>query len=227
MTGPPSAERGTTSGLPAHRTPQSVGEEIANSASHAIGFVAAFVGTPYLVRAALRRGDPTGVVAVSIFAATLLLLYLASTLYHAVRPGRAKRVFRILDHGAVYLLIAGTYTPFTLISLHGVWGWSLFGVVWGLAALGIVLTATGAMRHPQASTILFLAMGWLIVVAIRPLWLHLPLDGFIWLVAGGLAYTVGVGFLTAPRLRYGHFIWHLLVLVGSTCHYIAVLRYAA
>ena len=195
--------------------------------SHGVGFVAALIATPFLVRTALRHGNPTGVVAVSIFAATLVLLYLASTLYHAVRAGRAKRIFRVLDHGAVYLLIAGTYTPFTLISLHGVWGWSLFGVVWGLAAIGIVLTATGALQHPQASTALFLAMGWLIVVAIRPLWLHLPLDGFIWLVAGGLAYTVGVGFLTATRLRYGHFIWHLLVLVGSTCHFIAVLRYAA
>lgn len=208
--------------------PQSLGEEIANSVSHGIGFVAALIGTPFLVRAALRRGDPTGVVAVSVFAATLVLLYLASTLYHAVREGRAKHAFRVLDHGAAYLLIAGTYTPFTLVSLHGVWGWALFGVVWALAILGIALTATGAMRHPQASTALFLGMGWLIVIAIRPLWLHLPLDGFIWLVAGGIAYTIGVGFLAMDRrIRYGHFVWHLLVLVGSSCHYIAVLRYAA
>lgn len=196
--------------------------------SHGFGFVAALMATPSLVRAALRRGDPTGVVAVSVFAATLVFLYLASTLYHAVREGRAKRAFRVLDHGAAYLLIAGTYTPFTLVSLHGAWGWTLFAVVWVLAILGIVLTAVGALRHPQASTALFLGMGWLIVVAIRPLWLHLPLDGFIWLVAGGMAYTIGVGFLAMDRrIRYGHFVWHLLVLVGSACHYIAVLRYAA
>ncbi|MGB7212368.1 MAG: hemolysin III family protein [Gemmatimonadales bacterium] len=213
--------------LPTHTTPQTLGEEIANSVSHGIGFVLALVGAPWLVRAAMLHGDPTAVAAVSVFSATLVLLYLSSTLYHAVRAGPAKRAFRILDHGAVYLLIAGTYTPFTLVSLHGVWGWSLFGVVWALAILGIVLTATGAMQHPQASTALFLGMGWLIVVAIRPLWLHLPLAGFVWLVAGGLAYTVGVGFLTTKRLPYGHFIWHLLVLVGSACHYVAVLRYAA
>ncbi|HEU5358960.1 MAG TPA: hemolysin III family protein [Gemmatimonadales bacterium] len=201
---------------------------MANSVSHGFGFVAALMATPSLVRAALRRGDPTGVVAVSVFAATLVFLYLASTLYHAVREGRAKRAFRVLDHGAAYLLIAGTYTPFTLVSLHGAWGWTLFAVVWVLAILGIVLTAVGALRHPQASTALFLGMGWLIVVAIRPLWLHLPLDGFIWLVAGGMAYTIGVGFLAMDRrIRYGHFVWHLLVLVGSACHYIAVLRYAA
>jgi hemolysin III len=140
---------------------------------------------------------------------------------------KAKNVLRALDHGAVFLLIAGTYTPFTLGVLRGAWGWTLFGLVWGLAALGIVLIALGGVRHPRLSLGVYLGMGWLIVIAIRPLWQRVPLAGLLWLLAGGIAYTVGVVFLAANEKRYSHFIWHLLVLAGSGCHFIAVLSYAA
>ena len=207
--------------------PQSLGEEIANSVSHGVGFLLALGAAPLLVRAAVQRGSASGIVGASVFAATVVLLYLASTLYHALPPNRAKRVFRILDHGAVFLLIAGTYTPFTLGVLRGAWGWTLFGVVWSLAAVGIVLTAARGIRYPRLATGVYLGMGWLVVIAIRPLWLRLPFTGLLWLVAGGIAYTVGVRFLAAKRMRYSHFVWHLLVLVGSACHFVAVLRYAA
>ena len=206
---------------------QSLGEEIANSVSHGVGLVAALAAAPFLVNAAVRRGNGFGIVGATVFAATLVLLYLASTLYHALPPHRAKRVFRILDHGAVFLLIAGTYTPFTLGVLRGAWGWTLFAVAWGLAAVGIVLTATGGIRYPRLATGVYLGMGWMILVAIRPLWSRLPVTGLLWLLAGGIAYTVGVRFLAAKRMRYSHFVWHLLVLAGSTCHFVAVFLYAA
>ncbi len=192
-----------------------------------MGLLAALGAAPFLVGAAVRRGSTTGIVGASVFAATIVILYLASTLYHALPTNRAKRVFRILDHGAVFLLIAGTYTPFTLGVLRGVWGWTLLGVVWSLAALGIALTAAGGIRYPRLATAVYLGMGWLLLIAIRPLWQRLPLAGLLWLAAGGIAYTGGVWFLGATRRRYSHFVWHLLVLAGSTCHFIAVLWYAA
>ncbi len=163
----------------------------------------------------------------SVFGGTVVTLYLASTLYHALPSHEAKRVFRMIDHGAVFLLIAGTYTPFTLGVLRGVWGWTLFGLVWSLALIGIVLTFVGGLRFLRLSTGLYLGMGWLLLIAIRPLWQRVPTAGLLWLLAGGIAYTVGVGFLAAKRMRYSHFVWHLLVLAGSSCHFIAVLRYAA
>ena len=163
----------------------------------------------------------------SVFAGTAVVLYLASTLYHALPPNRAKRVFRVLDHSAIFLLIAGTYTPFTLGVLRGPWGWALLGIVWGLAALGIVLKAIGGIRYPWLSSALYVGMGWLALVAIRPLWLHVPIGGWLWLIAGGLAYTAGIAFYAAERVRYGHFVWHIFVLAGSTCHGLAVLWYAA
>lgn len=208
-----------------HR-PQSLGEEIANSVSHGVGFVAALAALPVLLLGASRHGA-TAVVAAGVFGATMALLYLTSALYHALGPGRAKRVFRVLDHGAIYLLIAGTYTPFTLGALRGPWGWTLFGVVWGLAGVGIVLKARGGIRFPRLSTALYLGMGWLVVVAAQPLLQRVPAWGLFWLAAGGIAYTVGVGFYAAGRLRYGHFIWHLFVLAGSLCHFVAVWRFAA
>lgn len=208
-----------------HR-PQSLGEEIANSASHAIGFLAALAALPVLVLGALQHGA-AAVVGAGVFAATAAFLYLTSTLYHALAPNRAKRVFQILDHGAIYLLIAGTYTPFTLGVLRGPWGWTLFGLIWGLAVVGIVLKAIGGIRYPRLSTGWYLAMGWLVLVAAKPLWLVMPRWGLFWLVAGGVAYTVGVGFYSARRLRYGHFVWHLFVLAGTACHFVAVLQYAA
>jgi len=203
-------------------------EEIANSISHGLGLIAALVATPFLIRHAVRHGDPGFIVGASIFAATMVLLYLASTLYHALPIGRAKRVFRVIEHSAIFLLIAGTYTPFTLGVLRGAWGWALLGLVWSLAVAGVVLKALNHMTHPILSTGLYLLMGWLIVIAAQPLSARVPASGLLWLVAGGLAYTLGVIFYALDsRLRYGHFIWHLFVMAGTACHYFAVLGYAA
>jgi hemolysin III len=207
--------------------PQSPGEEIANSVSHGVGLVAAVVAVPILIVAAVQRGGAAGIVGASVFAGTMVLLYLASTLYHALPRNKAKRLFKVLDHGAIFLLIAGTYTPFTLGVLRGGWGWTLFGLVWGLAVLGIVLKVVGGFRIPWLSTCLYLGMGWLALIAVRPLGVRMPLAGIAWLVAGGLAYTAGVAFFAAERLRYSHFIWHLFVLTGTCCHFFAVLWYAA
>ncbi len=205
--------------------PQSVGEEIANSVSHGIGFAAALAATPFLVLAAVPHGAGS-IVGVSIFAATMAALYLASTLYHALPSDRAKRVFRALDHGAIFLLIAGTYTPFTLGILRGGWGWTLFGAIWGLALAGLIFRAIVAFRYPIVSTAIYVAMGWLVLIAVQPLWQRMPHEGFLWLLAGGLAYTGGVAFFAANQIRYGHFVWHLCVLAGTTCHFFAVIGYA-
>ena len=207
---------------------QSQGEEIANSISHGIGLIAALAATPFLIMDALRRGDVGFVVGVSIFATTMVLLYLSSTIYHALQAGKAKRVFRIIEHSAIFLLIAGTYTPFTLGVLRGPWGWTLFGLVWGLALTGVAMKAFVRMSYPVISTGLYLFMGWLIVIAADPMYDRVPVSGLLWLVAGGVAYTAGVAFFVADsRLRYGHFIWHLFVMTGTACHYCAVLWYAA
>ena len=203
------------------------GEQLANSLSHGVGFMCAVAATPILIIAAVNRGGAAHVVGSSIFGATLVLLYLASTSYHAVPAGRLKERLHKLDHAAIYLLIAGTYTPFTLGVLGGAWGWTLFGIVWGAAAVGVYDKLMAGIRHPRLSTALYLIMGWAVVFAIRPLVLNMPLQGIGWLVAGGLAYSAGVGFYTARRLPYNHFIWHLFVLAGSTCHFFSVLWYAA
>ncbi len=205
---------------------ESFGEEIANSVSHGVGLLAAVAVVPVLVVSAVQRGSASAIVGASVFGATMVLVYLTSTLYHALPSNRAKRVFRILDHGAIYLLIAGTYTPITLGVLRGAWGWTLLGVVWGLALVGVVLKAIGGVRYLKLSTCLYLAMGWFALVAVKPLWLHMPMWGFFWLLAGGIAYTVGVAFFAATRVRYSHFVWHLFVIAGTACHFIAVLRYA-
>jgi len=165
-------------------------------------------------------------VGASVFAAAVVLLYLASTLYHALPRSKAKRVFQVIDHSAIFLLIAGTYTPFTLGVLRGAWGWTLFGLIWSLAAVGIVLKAAGRLRHPVLSTLLYLGMGWLILIAIRPLWLRVPLAGLLWLLLGGIAYTAGLAFLAAKGVRYSHLVWHLFVLAGTASHFCAVLWYA-
>ena len=212
--------------LPSITRPQSRGEEIANSVSHGVGLLAALVGAPILIHRAVASGRPANVVGASVFAATTILLYLASTLYHAVPDARAKGVLRMFDHGAIFLLIAGTYTPFTLGVLRGPWGWALFGVVWGLAIVGVTLKFTTRLHHPVLSTGLYLAMGWLAVVAARPFWQRVPIPGLLWLLAGGVAYTAGTAFFAAKRLRYGHLAWHLCVLTGTACHYFAVLWYA-
>ena len=207
--------------------PQSFGEEIANSLSHGVGLLAAVAAIPTLVASAVRRGSLADIVGASVFAVTVVLLYLTSSLYHALPRSRAKRVFRVLDHSAIFLLIAGTYTPFTLGVLHGTWGWALLGLVWGFAILGVVLKAVGGVRYPRLSTCLYLGMGWLILIAVKPLWLRVPPAGLLWLLAGGIAYTAGVALFAAQRFRYTHFLWHLFVLAGTACHFIAVLWYSA
>jgi hemolysin III len=203
-----------------------LGEEIAHAVSHGIGLVAVLSAAPFLVAAAWAKG-PVAVAAVTIFAVTVASLYLASTLYHALPQSRAKRVFRVLDHSAIFLVIAGTYTPFTLGILRGAWGWTLFGFVWSVAIAGIMLKAVGGIRYPRLFTTLYVALGWTALVASRPLWFHMPVAGWLWLIAGGLAYTAGVGFYAAHRVRYAHFVWHLFVLAGTACHYFAVLWYSA
>ncbi|MBP2683125.1 MAG: channel protein, hemolysin family [Deltaproteobacteria bacterium] len=205
---------------------QSPGEETANSVSHAVGLAAALAAAPVLVLSAVRDGGAARIAGASVFAAAMVLLYLTSTLYHALPMNRAKRVFQVLDHAAIFLMIAGTYTPFTLGVLRGTWGWTLFGLIWALALAGVVLTAAGGVRYPKLTTALYLGMGWLILVAVKPLWLRMPSEGLFWLLAGGIAYTVGVVFYAAKRVRYCHFVWHLFVIAGTTCHFIAVLRFA-
>ncbi len=202
----------------------SLGEEIANSVTHGVGGLLALGGLAVLTTFAALRGSAWHVVTCSVFGATLVLLYTVSTLYHGIQHPRAKAVFRVLDHSAIFLLIAGTYTPFTLVNLRGAWGWSLFGVVWGLAVLGIVFQI-GMLRRPVTSVLLYLAMGWTVLIAVKPLLGSMAAGGLALLVSGGLAYTVGVVFYAWRRLPYGHAVWHLFVLAGSALHFLAVLFY--
>jgi hemolysin III len=202
---------------------QSAGEELANSISHGIGLCAALIGAPILLLEA-RRSSPGFFLGTLIFAVTLSMLYLGSTLYHAWPQTRGKSVLRTLDHSAIFLLIAGTYTPFTLGPLRGSWGSTMLALIWALAIFGVILKATrGASRHPKLGMTLYLGTGWLALIAVRPMMLAIPFAALFWLVAGGVAYTTGVLFFVNQRLRYSHFIWHLFVLVGSSCHFLAVL----
>lgn len=207
--------------------PQSLGEEIANSVSHGIGLLAALIGIPFLLQHAARTGDGVYLAANGIFAATIVTLYLNSTLYHALPRGKAKRVFRIIEHIAIFFLIAGTYSPFTLGALRGAWGWTLFALIWALALAGVVLKLTCGVRYPIISTTLYLLMGWVVIIAARPLWLLMPHRGFGWIFLGGVAYSGGVIFYAIDyRLHYSHFIWHLFVLAGTVIHFFAIFRYA-
>lgn len=206
---------------------QSLGEEIANSVSHGVALLAAIVGAPFLIIAA-RDFGAANVVGASVFAATMILLYLTSTLYHALRPGRLKRIFMKLDHSAIYIFIAGSYTPFSLGALGGPWGWTLFGIVWSMAVAGAVLKIFDRLSHPWLSTGLYLVMGWLVVIAAVPLVEHVALPGIALLVAGGVAYTAGVVFFVLDsRWRYAHTIWHGFVAAGTSFHFFAVLYYSA
>lgn len=207
---------------------QSQVEEVANSISHGIGLIAALAGAPLLIMHAAGHADAVFIIGTSIFSVTMILLYLASTIYHALPVGKAKRFFRIIEHSAIFLLIAGTYTPFTLGVLRGAWGSTLLGIVWGLAAAGVALKIFDKASRPVLSTGLYLLMGWVILIAVDPLLARVPTAGLVWLLAGGLSYTTGVVFfVTDSRMRYGHLIWHMFVMAGTTCHYFAVLWYAA
>jgi hemolysin III len=198
-------------------------EEVANSLTHGFGLALSLAGLPVLIWLAVRHGTAWHIVSCSIYGATLVLLYASSTLYHSLRAPAAKRVFRIFDHSAIFLLIAGTYTPFTLVTLRGPWGWSLFGAVWGLCVVGIVLKAVAAQRFRVASLLLYVAMGWMGIIAIQPLLLLAGKWGLALLLAGGVAYTAGLIFFALETiLPYSHAIWHLFVLAGSACHYLAV-----
>jgi hemolysin III len=195
-------------------------EELANTLTHGAGAVASLVGAAVLITLAAQRGDARGVVGSAVFGAALIILYTASTLYHAVRKPAIKARLQIFDHCAIYVLIAGSYTPFTLVGLRGGWGWSLFGVAWGLAVAGVVFKLFFTGRFNGVSTAIYLAMGWMVVVAIGPMVQRLPGAVLAWLVAGGLAYTVGTVFYLNRR-RYAHAVWHLFVLLGSACHFAA------
>ncbi len=197
-------------------------EEIVHSVTHGIGIVFGIVGLFILISHATSCGSARYIVGCSIFCATLIILYSASTLYHGIQHPTAKKIFRIADHSAIYLLIAGTYTPFTLVNLQGAWGWSLFGVAWGIALLGILLQFSPLRKYSHIRLILYLTMGWAIIVAIKPLAASVPLSALKLIVAGGLSYTVGIVFYLWRRLPYHHAIWHLFVLAGSVQHYLAV-----
>lgn len=213
--------------MPSERE-QTVGEEIANALSHGIGFLLALASLPVLVGVAAQRGSAAAVVGASLFSATMIVLYLVSALYHALPPGRAKHWFNRFDHAAIYLFIAGSYMPFTFGVLRGAWGWTLFGVVWAAALLGVAAKLLDRLRHPLWSTGLYVLMGWVALVAAAPLVQRMAGAGLAWLVAGGLAYTLGaVVFLFDSRLRYAHFVWHLFVMAGSACHFCAALWHAA
>jgi hemolysin III len=197
--------------------------ELINGVTHGVGFLLSIAGLVVLVVLAASRGGARHVVACSVYGSTLTLLYLASTLYHSVTAPRAKQVLRLIDHIAIYLLIAGTYTPFTLLTLRGGWGWSLFGVIWGLAIVGSVLKILFIGRFRKTSVVIYLLMGWLLMVGLKPLLASLPLAGFVWLMAGGAAYTLGVVFYAWKSLPHHHAIWHVFVMLGSTCHFFAVM----
>ena len=202
---------------------------LANAITHGVGAVLAIAGAVWLIAASLR-GSATQIASCSIFAATLVLVYLCSTLYHSLVRTGARRVFQILDHSAIYLLIAGTYTPFTLVSLRGRLGWTVFGIEWGLAAAGVLAKSIAldrftAGRMAVVSALVYLLQGWLIVFAARPLAQAIGPHGMAWLGAGGLAYTVGIVFFAFDRIRYFHATWHIFVLAGSAAHYFAILFY--
>lgn len=203
-------------------------EEAANTLSHGLALLAGVISTPFLVHRAYMTGDAFFVVGASLFAASIIFMYLSSTLYHGLPAGRAKHTLRVLEHCAIFILIAGTYTPLLLGALNGAWGWSLFGVVWTLALLGVLLKIF-AQHLPMAfSTTLYLLMGWVILIAFKPLLAVMPLPGIYWLVAGGICYTLGVVFFVFDdHLPFGHFIWHLWVMAGTSCHYVAVYGYGA
>jgi len=208
-----------------HTSLYSPGEEIANSITHGIGIVLAIAALGFLATFSSLYGNIWHIVSVCVYGTTLILLYTASTLYHSIQHPRAKTILQTLDHAAIFLLIAGTYTPFTLVSLRGPWGWSLFGVIWGLAILGVLFQLSRLAQWRTASMVLYICMGWAVIVAIKPLIANVATGGIIFLVLGGVAYTSGILFYKQKQLKYHHAVWHLFVLAGSVLHFLAVLLY--
>jgi hemolysin III len=207
--------------------PQTRGEEIANSISHGAGFLIGLVGLIIVAIHGTANSTIANVIGLIVYAVTMSVLYMTSAIYHALGDGRAKQVFMKLDYCAIYLFIAGTYTPFTLGVLRGEWGWALLIAVWILALIGVVMRGFDVLSHPYITTTLYLVMGWLVLFAIRPLLEHVPAAGIAWLIAGGVAYTIGVVFyLLDSRFKFAHLVWHLFVLAGSVCHFVAVAGYA-
>lgn len=207
---------------------QTKSEEISNGISHGLGVLAGISAAPFLIIQSIHFGNVGFLVGASVFCVSVFLLYISSTIYHLLPRGRAKRVFGVFDHSAIFLLIAGTYTPFALGVFEGSLGWFLFGATWGIAAVGIVLKILVGTQHQLLSISLYLFMGWLVLFAIEPLLTIAPMTIVLWLVAGGLFYTVGVVFYALDsRIQYGHFIWHLFVLAGTACHYTAIYNYAS
>ena len=200
-------------------------EEVLNSVTHGIGVGLSIAGLVWLILRAVRVGDTLGIVSVIIFGVSLLLLYLASTLYHAIPCFSVKRVFRVFDHCAIYLLIAGTYTPFLLVSMRGPWGWTFFGILWGIACIGCAFKAFFTGRFDRISTALYVAMGWFVLVGIKPAIMCIPTGALIMMAIGGLAYTFGVFFYVYNRIPFNHAIWHCLVMAGSAIHFFAVILY--
>ena len=200
-------------------------EEIANSISHGLALVLALAAMPVLILSAAELGNTRFTIGVVVFGVSIVLLYLASTLYHSLRHERAKQFFRKVEHCAIFLLIAGSYTPFTLGVLRGPWGWTLLTIVWVLAVAGITMKIIAGHRHWWLSIVLYVVMGWLAIVAVKPILTLVPLPGILLILAGGVAYSGGLAFFAAHRIRYNHFIWHLFVMAGTVCHYLAVLWY--
>lgn len=200
-------------------------EELANVITHGVGLGISLVGAVTLVALTALRGDAWQIISSGVYGASLVALYTASTLYHSLRPPRAKRVLRVFDHCAIYLLIAGSYTPFALVSLRGGWGWTLFGLIWGLAVAGIVFKVLFTGRLNALSTTVYVLMGWLCIVAVKPIVEMVPTGALWWLAAGGVIYTAGTVFYHNRRVPYSHAIWHLFVIGGSACHYLAISRY--
>ncbi|MBW7863553.1 MAG: hemolysin III family protein [Candidatus Hydrogenedens sp.] len=203
----------------------SLREEIANALTHGIGALLSLIGLVVMVLLAVWSGDPWKIVSASVFGGSMIALYLASTLYHAVPVPKLKHFFRKLDHSAIYLLIAGTYTPFLLVSMRGAWGWSLFGVLWGVAVVGCAFKAFFVGKWDKLSTALYLAMGWAVLVALKPAIEAVPVGGMVLMALGGLAYSVGVFFYVSDRIPFNHAIWHGFVLAGTAFHYFGVVFY--
>ena len=214
--------------MPSSKRVQTLGEEIANAVTHGVGALLALVGLVVAVALAAVHGDAWRIVSVSVYGFMMLVLYLSSTLYHAVTEPRVKHVFQVIDHATIYLMIAGSYTPFTLVALREAspaWGWSIFASVWVFAILGVIFQSCYINRFPRLFTGLYLVMGWIMAIAIYPLWKAMGTAPIVWIVVGGICYSLGVIFYAQRRLKYGHAIWHLFVLAGTAVHYFAIVRY--